>query len=91
MLGFFKVEAQRLADREKKRERYKERGYVPVVRTDSDRSYNRQWMRNFRARRFVNLKLCGLCGNRRSICNVTRLRIHNGAFEKITVPYCGQC
>lgn len=48
-----------------------------------------------RVRQYTNLSgrpVCGLCGKRPPVQRVMRLRIlANGEFERVAVPYCGQC
>lgn len=48
-----------------------------------------------RLRQYTNLggkAVCGLCGKRPPMQRVMRLRIlANGEFERVRVPYCGQC
>jgi hypothetical protein len=48
-----------------------------------------------RLRPYTNLHdaaVCGFCGQRPPVERVTRLKIlSNGQYERVTVPYCGQC
>lgn len=87
-LGYTLDEARVLAIRRSSNESIKRR-------YRSDPTFRRRRiaraLENYRRRKIENLKLCGFCRARRSICNVTRTQIRGGAYEKIRIPYCGQC
>ena len=40
------------------------------------------------------VRICAICGTRRSIGQITRLRLCNSSpsgFEEVLIPYCGKC
>jgi hypothetical protein len=92
---------RRERDREYKREYMRAWRANPRNRTREQVNRCRwAWARKFhqakrRIRRYTSLRdtpVCGFCGQRPPVEQVTRLKIlTNGEYKSVTVPYCGQC